>query len=152
MPTDDDLRTAGAYPRFLAARWRLLAAAMTEVLNNLRPASLDQLTPEPTDELAGASLELIQYDSAWEQPKLAVRARHNDHQWQAVLSAAAFEAAVAQAATGISTDLDAPGQQLAVRSDNETIAGRPASPPAELDLGLTSSRCLPMSASRGCPE
>jgi hypothetical protein len=121
VPTDDDLRTAGAYPRFLAARRSLLAAAMTEFLNGLRPAWLDQMTPEPTDELGGASLELTWYDSAWDDPKLAVRARDHDHEWRAVLSATAFEEAVAQAATGISTDLDAAGQQLAVRSDNETI-------------------------------
>jgi hypothetical protein len=121
VPPDVDLRTAEAYPRFLVVRRMLLATAMTELLDRLRPDWLDQVTPEPGDELGGASLELTWYESAWDTPKLAVYARDRDDEWQAVLSATAFEEAVAQAATGISTDLDVDGQQLAVRSDSETI-------------------------------
>jgi hypothetical protein len=121
VPLGEDLRTAGAYPRFLAARRALLASAMTAFLDGFRPAWLDELAAGEGDDLAGCSLEFVRYESSWDEPRLLVHARDGDHEWRALLSATAFDDAVAQAESGISTDLDLPGQQLAVRSDNETI-------------------------------
>jgi hypothetical protein len=120
VPIEEELRTAAAYPQFLAARRSLLAAAMTEFLNRFRPGWLDQ-PAEPSDDIEGCTLEFIRYESDWDEPKLLVSARDHGRGWQALLSANVFEEAIAQAENGISTDLEVAGQQFAVRSDNDTI-------------------------------
>lgn len=121
VPLDEDLRTADAYPRFLAARRALLADAMTEFLDRFRPGWLDELAAEPSDDLEGCSLEFVRYESSWDEPKLLVNARHDQGLWQVLLSAVAFEEALAQAEVGISTDIDVGNQQFAVRSENDAI-------------------------------
>jgi len=71
--------------------------------------------------LEGCTLEFLLFESTWDEPKMLVHARNGDIEWRALLSAAALEEAIAQAQDGISTDLDAGGQQLAVRAENDSI-------------------------------
>jgi hypothetical protein len=63
----------------------------------------------------------VLFDGGSEEPNMLVHAQHHDLKWRALLSANALEQAITQAADGISTDLDAAGQQLAVRSGNDAI-------------------------------
>jgi hypothetical protein len=121
VPSDEELRTAEAYPRFLAARRDLLADAMTKLLNRFRPKWLDQVIPESSDDLEGCALEFTRFESTWDEPKMLVCARDRDIEWRVLLSADAVEEAIAQAEDGISTDLDAAGQQFAVRAENDSI-------------------------------
>ncbi|GGM40006.1 hypothetical protein GCM10007977_046750 [Dactylosporangium sucinum] len=120
VPLDENLRTADAYPQFLAARRALLATAMTDLLNKFRPAWLDQVATQ-SDDLEGCSLELTRFESSWDEPKMLVHAHDHDQVWRATLSATALDDAITQAEDGISADLEVDGQQVAVRSDNETI-------------------------------
>jgi hypothetical protein len=126
VPLDSDLRTADAYPRFLAARRELLAEAMTRLLDQFRPAWLDCVTPAPADDIEGCSLQFTRYESDWDEPKMIVEAAAGDGRWRAVFSATAFDEAITQARDGISGDLDVAGHQLTVRSDNDLV---------ELELG-----------------
>ena len=121
VPTDEDLRDADAYLRFLAARRGLLAEAMTELLNQFRPAWLDTVAPEHGDDIEGCALEFVRYESAWDEPKMLVHARDHDTEWRAVVSADALEEAIAESENNISTDLAVADHQVAVRSDNESI-------------------------------
>ncbi|PWU52350.1 hypothetical protein DLJ47_19130 [Micromonospora sp. S4605] len=121
VPLDEELRTADAYPRFLAARRSLMAAAMTELLDRFRPAWLDAVPAGPSDDIDGCSLEFARFESDWDEPKLLVDAHAHDVRWQVLLSANAFEEAISQAQLGISGDLEVGGQQLAVRSENDSI-------------------------------
>jgi hypothetical protein len=121
VPLEHELRTADAYPQFLAARRALLAGAMTELLNRFRPRWLDEVGPEPSDPLEGCTLEFIRFESTWDEPKMLVHARDGHTEWRALISAEAMDEAIAQAQNGISTDLDAGGQQLAVRAENDSI-------------------------------
>jgi hypothetical protein len=121
VPLDEDLRTVDAYPRFLAARRALLAEAMTELLNRFRPSWLDEVAPEPSDDIEGCSLEFVRFESSWDEPKLLVDVCVGEVRWQAVLAANAFEEAISQAQSGISGDIDVGNQTLAVRSENDLI-------------------------------
>lgn len=122
VPLPKRFRTAEAYPQFLRQRRRLLAVAMTDVLNKFRPQWLDQVAPEAGDDLEGCTLEFIRYESSWDKPKMLVHAGDGAADWQVLLFADAMEDAIAEAAErGISADLDAAGQQFAVRVENDSI-------------------------------
>jgi hypothetical protein len=121
VPLDDALRTAQEYRQFLIARRDLLARAMTQLINRFRPSWLDEVAPTASDDLEGCVVEFIQFDSSWDEPKMLVHAQDHDVEWRALLSASALEEAIAQAESNIATDLEAAGQQLAVRADNESI-------------------------------
>jgi hypothetical protein len=91
VPTDDEFRTADAYPRFLAARRALLADAMTKLLNKFRPKWLDRVTPESSDDLGDCALEFTRFESTWDEPKMLVCVRDHDVEWRVLLSADAVE-------------------------------------------------------------
>jgi hypothetical protein len=67
VPVDEDLRTVDAYPEFIRARRSLLAAAMTDLLDSLRPSDMADDRPiEPTGERLAVSI----YDPGADDPKI----------------------------------------------------------------------------------
>nr|WP_221380245.1 DUF262 domain-containing protein [Actinoplanes polyasparticus] len=121
VPSDENLRTADAYRRFLAARRQMLATSMTDLINQFRPKWLDDVAVSTGDDLEGCALEFVRFESSWDDPKLYVHAQDHGVEWKALLSANALDNAVADAEANISTDLDVSGQQVAVRSDNDVL-------------------------------
>jgi hypothetical protein len=121
VPLDDALRTSQAYRDFLAARRRLLARAMTDLLDAFRPAWLDDAEPSPPDTAEGCALEFIWYQSSWDRPKLLVCARTPDAEWAAVLPADELESAINSAADGLDGDVDASGVAVAVRVTGDDV-------------------------------
>ncbi len=117
VPIDPDLRTAAAYPAFVRARRELLAQAMTELLESLRPAWVGGTAP--TDPLQGASLDFELYQSSWDVPRLMVRADVDDQRWTSVLSLLELESALDEAGNGVVSDLELAGSTGSVRpADN----------------------------------
>lgn len=125
VPLDPALRTASAYPAFLAGRRRLLAEAMTEVLDSYRPAWLaeaERPVEESEDPLAGATLAFDMFASEWEtERKLLVRAAVGGGTWQAVLSAGELEAALAEVENGTPSNLTVAGENVTVTAEGERV-------------------------------
>lgn len=67
VPVDEHLRTVDAYPEFIRARRSLLAAAMTDFLDSLRPSGMAHDRPiEPATEQLAVSI----YDPGADDPKI----------------------------------------------------------------------------------
>jgi hypothetical protein len=121
VPTDEALLTSDGFGDFLAQRRRLLAAAMTDLLDRFRPAWLDRLPP--TDEPpAGPSVSLVLYASAWEPGTLVFTAGDGATVWQGTAGMAELEAAVATAArTGFDGDVEIAGDSVPVQVVDEAV-------------------------------
>jgi hypothetical protein len=126
IPLEPELRTTERFREFLAARRRLLAAAMTNLLDSVCPGWLAELTSSPTapiatDDLAGCALDLIAYESSWDAPKLRLTARTLDRRWEAVTSLEAFLSAVDAATSGIDADLEIGDDVVPVRVNGDDV-------------------------------
>jgi len=86
VPTDPELRVPDTYPAFIRERRRLLADAMTSLLNRFRPEHLTSITPfeDPT---LGERLTFQAFGSGAddEDAVLRVEANANGHFWAAEL-------------------------------------------------------------------
>jgi hypothetical protein len=120
IPLDSGVRTAAHFRDFLTARRRLLAEAMTELLDSVRPAWLT--APSTTmDDLTGCSLELVAYQSSWDEARLRVTARTPDRMWSAVIKMDGFVSALDAAQSGIDADVEVGGETVPVRVDGDDV-------------------------------
>jgi len=126
IPLDPELRATGHFREFLKARRRLLAVAMTDLLNSFCPGWLAELTWTPgastaTDGLAGVSLALSAYESSWDVGKLRLTAKTPDLVWEAVTDLESFGAAIDAAASGLDADLEIAGESVPARVDGDDL-------------------------------
>ncbi|MFD1146341.1 GmrSD restriction endonuclease domain-containing protein [Saccharothrix hoggarensis] len=120
IPLDEDLRDADRYRSFLSERRRLLADAMTGLLERFRPAWLSPAS-KSTDPLSGAVLEFEWYDNTTGDDVLFARARTNSGTWSGTMSAADLEDVVAAAEAGVDGDLTIAGESAPVRVQDELL-------------------------------
>jgi hypothetical protein len=121
VPLDEALRDASAYREFLAARRRLLAAAMTSLLDKFRPSWLDnaaRVAPLPP---AGSTLNFTMYESEWDAARIVVTARHRGVEWAAVIVVADLLSALSTAADELDDDIEVQigGQSVLVQVDGD---------------------------------
>ncbi|MGH3973341.1 MAG: hypothetical protein ACRDS9_08445, partial [Pseudonocardiaceae bacterium] len=121
VPLDEILRHTDNYRGFLAARRRLLAEAMTELLDSLRPAWLDQADPVPADDIEGINVEFTLYESPPEDGRLLVNVQTPDTKWAAIISVSSLKLALEEAGSGIESDLTAGDELVAVSVNNDNI-------------------------------
>jgi hypothetical protein len=121
VPDDESLRTAERYREFLTTRRRLLASAMTDLLDAYRPAWLDAAASGAADDLGGCTLDLTLYEGSSEGDRLSVTATRPDSTWRAVLDLAAFETSLDEAASGIESELAVSGVSVPVRPVDDEI-------------------------------
>jgi hypothetical protein len=121
VPLDEQLRYAPAYREFLAARRRLLSAAMTSLLDRFCPAWLKAASIAPPDPLAGSELDFTAYLSDWDTGRLVATARHRDMQWTAAVSLPDLESALEAASGGLDSDITVGGQAVPVRIEDDEV-------------------------------
>jgi len=121
VPLDEERRDAAAYREFLAARRQLLAAAMTALLDNLRPSWLDAAGTAESDPLAGSELELTLYESEWDKGRIVATARHNGVQWAAAIGVPNLASALDAAADGLDSDVDIGGESVPVHLESDDV-------------------------------
>jgi hypothetical protein len=122
IPLDDDLRVAEAFPRFLAERRRLLAAAMTDLLASLRPPWLDRLPSGPAATSDGYKLTMVLFGSAWVPGRLVFRAAGAGVSWAGSTDMDDFVAAItAAAAEGRDGDISINGETVPVQVVEDSI-------------------------------
>ena len=119
VPADETVRDASAYREFLAARRRLLAAAMTELLDGFRPQWLDQAATADADPLSGSTVEFTIYESQWDASRLVITAQHHDVRWAAAIALSDLESALAGASDGLDSDIEIGGQDTPVKLDSD---------------------------------
>ncbi|GAA3458843.1 DUF262 domain-containing protein [Saccharothrix longispora] len=120
IPLDEDLRDADRYRSFLSTRRRLLAEAMTGLLERFRPSWLPP-SSESTNPLSGAVLEFEWYDNPIGDDVLLARARTNEGTWSGTMSAADLGDVVAAAEAGVDGDLAIAGESTPVRVQDELL-------------------------------
>jgi hypothetical protein len=87
VPLDDSLRTPEAYPAFVKARRRLLAEAMTDLLDTFRPSWLEYSGGQAADPGHGCRLVFQVYAGTEDDPDGVFEARVLRHgsQWRTIL-------------------------------------------------------------------
>ncbi|MGH3902051.1 MAG: GmrSD restriction endonuclease domain-containing protein [Pseudonocardiaceae bacterium] len=121
VPLDESLRHVSNYRGFMAARRRLLADAMTVLLDSFRPAWLDQAGAIPSDDIEGVTVDFALYESSWEDCRLLVNVQTPDTKWTTTISVSALELALEEAGSGIESDLAVGGEIVAVNVINDDI-------------------------------
>ncbi|WP_432839162.1 GmrSD restriction endonuclease domain-containing protein [Dactylosporangium sp. CA-092794] len=122
IPLDEELRAAEAFPRFLAARRALLAAAMTQLLTSFRPAWLDALPSGPAATSDGYKLTMVLYGSAWIRGRLVLRARGAGVEWIGSADMDEFADAIEAAAKeGRDGDVEISGESVPVQVIEDAI-------------------------------
>ena len=121
VPLDEELRDAAAYRDFLAARRRLLAEAMTALLDKFRPSWLDTAATAESDPLAGSELELTLYESDWDKGRIVAAARHNSVKWMATIVVPDLASALEAAAEGLDSDVEIGGESVPVHLDSDEV-------------------------------
>jgi len=121
IPLEEDLRAAAAFPRFLAARRKLLADAMTELLTSFRPQWLDRLPSAPAATSDGYKLTMVLYGSAWVPGTLTFKAAGAGVAWSGSTDMDDLAAAVAAAANGLDGDIRVNGETVPVQVVEDAI-------------------------------
>jgi hypothetical protein len=122
IPLDPDLRTAETFPRFLAERRRLLATAMTELLDKFRPKWLDRLPTGPAATTDGYKLTMVLYGSAWAPGKLLFRASGPGAAWSGFADMEDLTLAVTAAGmAGIDGDVEIAGESVPVEIVEDSV-------------------------------
>jgi hypothetical protein len=119
VPLDVELRTAAAYRDFLAARRRLLASAMTSLLDKFCPPWLSAAVVALDDPLAGSELDFTAYQSDWDVGRIVATAKHAGSQWTAVIALPDLESALDAASEGLASDITVGGEALPVIVDDD---------------------------------
>ncbi|MCF6470726.1 DUF262 domain-containing protein [Nonomuraea sp. MG754425] len=120
VPYDEPLRDAASYREFLTERRRLLATAMTELLDSFRPSWLYQAAA-PVEVQPGSTLEFILYQSRWDVSKIVATARVNDVTWTGSFSFDNLVAAIDAASNSLDSDLEIAGQTAPVHVEGDTV-------------------------------
>ncbi|HET9895155.1 MAG TPA: DUF262 domain-containing protein [Streptosporangiaceae bacterium] len=121
VPADEELRDSSAFREFLLARRLLLAAAMTELLDQYRPQWLGQAATADADPLAGSSVDFTIYESRWDASRMLIAATRDDVQWKGVLALADLEAVLESAASGLDGDIKVGDQEVPVTLDGDDV-------------------------------
>lgn len=122
IPLDEGLRTPEAFPRFLSERRRLLAAAMTELLDRFRPQWLERLPAGQAATTDGYQLRLVLYGSAWAPGRLVFRANGPGVAWVGSVDMAELSLAVTAAGTtGIDSDVEIAGESVPVQMVEDSL-------------------------------
>jgi hypothetical protein len=125
VPLDDALRDADGYLEFLAERRRLLAAAMTDLLDSYRPRWLDKLPLGPAATTDGLALRLVLYASAWDSGRLVFTASGPGIKWTGSASMADLEqGVVAAGVAGIDSDVEIAGESVPVQVVEDSVEVR----------------------------
>jgi hypothetical protein len=115
IPLDQSLRDADHYFNFLSERRRLLAEAMTGLLDKFRPDWLDETPAGSASETEGMSMRLVLYASAWDPGRLVLTADCKGLRWRASASMEELEQAVnAAGVAGLSGDVEIGGETVPV--------------------------------------
>jgi hypothetical protein len=116
VPCDLQLREPSEYPRFLAARRRLLAGEMSRLLDRFRPDWLDAAPTADPDPAAGWALDLALYESQWENGRLVFTGTGPGLSWNGEANMAELESAIdAAGIVGLDGDVEIAGVQVPVR-------------------------------------
>ncbi|WP_328855392.1 DUF262 domain-containing protein [Microbispora hainanensis] len=120
VPYDEPLRDAANYREFLVERRRLLAAAMTKLLDSFRPAWLSQASA-PVEVRPGCTLEFVLYQSHWDIGRIVAIAKADDASWIGSFSFADLETAIDAANNGLDSGIDIAGQSVPVRVEGDIV-------------------------------
>ncbi|GAA4227891.1 hypothetical protein GCM10022254_16670 [Actinomadura meridiana] len=124
VPFDVQLRDAAAFRKFLSARRRLLAAAMTELLDRFRPSWLDQ-SVDRVEQQPGCSLQFDLYRSSWDIGRMVATAKTDDldltFEWTGSFVFGDLVIAIDQADNGTDSDMNIAGESAPVRVENDTV-------------------------------
>lgn len=107
VPEGPDLRTADQFLDFLRGRRRLLADAMTTLLDGFRPEGIDASAPSVPDPSAGDTL-LVTLQSPTHDPlegMLVFVADHNNENFTMVVPMSEMERLMSDLASGLAGDL-----------------------------------------------
>jgi hypothetical protein len=122
VPLDESLRDPSAFPDFLAARRRLLARAMTELLDRFRPTWLERMPMKDEGVGDGRGLSLTLYASAWDRGRLEFVATTDGVRWAASASMADLEKAISAAVeTGFDSDIEIGGESVPVVVSDDVV-------------------------------
>ncbi|RKS73196.1 hypothetical protein BZB76_3886 [Actinomadura pelletieri DSM 43383] len=124
VPFDVPLRDAAAYREFLTARRKLLATAMTELLDRFRPSWLDQ-SADRVEQQPGCSLRFELYRSSWDIGRMVATAKGDDpeltFEWTGSFVFDDLVTAIDQADNGTDGDIEIAGEPAPVRVENDTV-------------------------------
>ena len=122
VPDAADLRTVDAYPRLVAQRRELLAAAMNELLEHFRPSFLDAVPSDLMTDTA-SSLVIDAYGTSIEAGDvlLLFHARASDHDAHVVLRWAELDALLGDLSDGRGGEIEVGTEVLAVNAETEII-------------------------------
>jgi hypothetical protein len=122
VPLDESLREPSAFPDFLAERRRLLARAMTELLDRFRPTWLERMPMKDEGVPDGRGLSLTLYASTWDRGRLEFTATIDGSVWTASANMADLERAISAAVeTGFDSDIEIGGESVPVVVTDDTI-------------------------------
>jgi hypothetical protein len=122
VPLDEDIRTPERYPDFVLARRKLLAEAMTALLDDLAPSSLAG-APDAEDPAVGEHLMLAVYGKSPEDPRaiLVLDARANGTSWRTALLLRELRLFLQDLVNGFGSGLTLGGEAIDFESGAEAI-------------------------------
>lgn len=120
VPTDDELRTVEAYPRLIAKRRELLAAAMNELLDGFRPSFLDAVPIVSIGDTT-SSLVIQAFGTSVEADDVLIvfSARASEHEARVVLRWAELNALLTDLSDGLGGEIEVASELLAVDAETE---------------------------------
>jgi hypothetical protein len=123
IPTDPALRTADAYPEFVAHRRAMLATAMNELLDAYRPEFLDAVARVPSTAV-GAQLDVTAYGTSTDAGDivLVITSSIDERTTYETLNYAALDTLLTDLADGLGGELEVGGDTLAFDAETELIA------------------------------
>lgn len=117
VPLDETLRTADAYPQFLAARRELLANAMSSLLDKYRPDTVGTLSDSSTKPTESVSLVLYAGPSG----RVVFQARRGDENWEASCLHAELLRYLRDATDGVASNLKIGGVEAVFEPDEGDV-------------------------------
>lgn len=123
VPEEEDLRTATRFRDFLATRRRLLAQAMTDVLDRWRPAAVSQAAPAAADPTSGDRLSISVFSETYDplDGTVVFEAARGNEIWSTSVPTGEFDRFLSDLASGLTSDLVIAGERIVVTADASTI-------------------------------
>jgi hypothetical protein len=122
VPLGEDLRTPDQYPAFIRERRKLLAAAMTEILDDFAPPSVigEEVITDPS---AAEHLELAAFGDSASDPnaRLVFAAVSNGHRWEGATSFRDFALFINDLENGYSAAFGVDGDPIELESGVDAI-------------------------------